>query len=218
MKSRIAEWILAQVLPPDRALSTVGDWMEDVDKRGNIWFWSCVFRTVLSRAWSDFAERPGFMVGLALRGWLYSWWLVVGTCFGLFVGICILVGVALLAGFLAHQINWHPSWPFHLPTQIPGAVFVQVWIGWCEFQAGRWIGRRAPGRELAAGIAACLTPIALLLSLRLLAMHFWGGEINLYMASHPYNPNSVPMLLPSEIFLLTGILWSRHKFLRSVAQ
>ncbi len=61
-KSRIAEWILSQVLPPDRAASTVGDWLEDAAERGPVWFWSCVFRTVLSRIWSDLAESPGFML------------------------------------------------------------------------------------------------------------------------------------------------------------
>jgi hypothetical protein len=57
-KSRIAEWILSQVLPPDRAASTVGDWMEDVDKRGNIWLWSCVFRTAIAGLWREIADNP----------------------------------------------------------------------------------------------------------------------------------------------------------------
>ncbi len=120
--ARVAEWILSQVLPPDRAVSTVGDWMEDAGERGPVWFWSCVFRTVFSRIWSDFVESPGFMVGLALRGWLYGLWLVVGTFFGLFVGICILVGVAMLVGFLVHQLNWHPPRMFHPLPQILSAL------------------------------------------------------------------------------------------------
>ncbi len=116
--ARVAEWILSQVLPPDRAASTVGDWMEDADERGSLWFWSCVLRTVLSRISSDFAESPGFMVGLALRGWLYSLWLAVGTGFGLFVGTCILFPIVLLIGYVASHLNWHPSWPFHPAAQI----------------------------------------------------------------------------------------------------
>lgn len=213
----VAEWILSQVLPPDRAASTAGDWLEDAANRGHLWFWSCVFRTVLSRVWADFAESPGFMVGLALRGWLYGLGLVVGTGFGLFVGTCILFPIVLLIGYVASHLNWHPSWPFHLAAQILEAIIAQIWIGWCDFQAGRWIGHRAPGRELAAGIATCLTPWVISFPLWLLAMHFWGGEINRYIASHPANPNPLPTTLPSEIFLLAGILWSRHKTLRTVA-
>ncbi len=68
MRSRIAEWILSQVLPPDRAASTVGDWMEDAPKRGNIWFWSCVLRTLASCIWSDLSEAPLTMARWGLTG------------------------------------------------------------------------------------------------------------------------------------------------------
>lgn len=214
--ARAAEWILSLVLPPDRAASTVGDWLEDAKYRGSVWFWSCVLRTVLSRIGSDFAENPLFLVGLGLRGWLYSLWLLVGTAFGLFVPVCILVAASMMIGVLAAPLNWHPSLPFHVPTQILGAVIAQAWFGWCEFQAGRWIARRAPGRELAAGIAACLAPWVLFLPLGLLVVHFWGAELERYAASHPTQPGSVPTTLPAEIFLLAGILWCRHKSLRSV--
>ena len=66
-QSRIAEWILSQVLPPDRAASTVGDWLEDAPNRGNIWFWSSVFGTAASAIWNDFANNPRFVLGLAFR-------------------------------------------------------------------------------------------------------------------------------------------------------
>jgi hypothetical protein len=191
----VAEWILSQVLPPERAASTVGDWMEDADERGPVWFWSCVLRTLLSRIWSDFAESPGFMVGLTLRGVLYSLWLVVGS-------ICILVAAAYLVAFVASQLDWRPSWHLSPSAQILVALIAQVWIGWIEFKTGSWIAHRAPGREFAAGIAACLAPMAFpMLSSFMLA------EINRFAT-----------LLPSELFLLAGILWSRHKFLRSVAR
>jgi hypothetical protein len=216
--ARIAEWILSQVLPPDRAGSTVGDWLEDATERGRLWFWSCVLRTVFSRIWSDFAESPGFMVGLALRSWLYYFWLIVGTYFGLILGVfIIMVPVALLA-FLADQIHWRPSWTFHPPAKILEALIGQIWIGWCEFKTGRWMARRAPGREFAAGILAYIAPMIFFFPLGLLATHFWGAEINRFVASHPDNPGSLPSLLPSEIFLFAGILWSRHKSLQSVAR
>ena len=210
--ARVAEWILAQVLPPYRAASTVGDWMEDAAERGPIWFWSSVFRTVFARVWSDFAESPGFMVSLALRGWLYSTWLMVGTLFLLILPMFIVVALGMLAGYWVRPLHWHPS------QTLVTAVIAQVWMGWCEFQTGRWIARRAPGRELAAGISACVTPVIFVFLIQLVAMQFWGAEINQFITSHPGNPGSVPTILPSEIFLLAGILWSRHKFIRSVAQ
>lgn len=208
----VAEWILSQVLPPDRSASTVGDWLEDATNRGHLWFWSCVLRTLLSRIWADFAETPGFMVTLALRGLLYEFWLMVGTFFLIVIGVSIiLVPVALLGSF-RNQIHWHP-----LPPAL-SALMAQVWIGWCQFQAGRWIARRAPGKELAAGISACATPLIVSFLLQLIVMHFWSPEINRFMASHPGNSGSVPATLPSELFLLAGIFWSRHKSLRSIVQ
>jgi hypothetical protein len=213
--ARVAEWILSQVLPPERAVSTVGDWMEDKAERGGLWFWSSVFRTVLSRVWSDFAESPGFMVGLALRGWLYEFWLIACISVGL---ISILVPVVLLSGYLARQLHWHPSWPDHASKQVLIALGGQVSAGWCQFQAGRWIARRAPGKELAAGVAACLTPMALFFLVGLVSMHFLASEINGFIASHPDNSVSVQTSLPSGIFLLAGIFWSRHKSIRNVVQ
>jgi hypothetical protein len=208
---RVAEWILSQVLSPNRAASTVGDWMEDAAERGAVWFWSSVFRTVLLRVWSDFAESPGFMVGLALRGWLYSAWLIVGSAFGLFVAILIATPVVLWLGYLAQQLHWHLSWPF------PSALVARIWIGWCEFKAGRWIARRAPGREITAGIVACLAPALLFFLMELLSMHFWASEINRFLGTHPDKTGSLPMTLPTELFLLSGILWARHKSIRNAA-
>jgi hypothetical protein len=155
------------------------------------------------------------MVTLAFRGWLYGLCLEVGTYFVLLVGVWILAATGLVVALLVHKLNG--QWRFHLARLILEAVVAHVWIGWRQFTTGRWIARRAPGRELAAGVTACLTPMALSLPLGFLAMHFWGAEINRYIAIRPANPDSLPALLPTEIFLLAGILWSRHKFLRSVA-
>lgn len=178
--ARVAEWVLSQVLPPDRATSTVGDWLGDATDRGRLRFWSCD-----------------------------QLWLIGGM--SLF-GICMLIPVVLVAGYLGEQLHWHPSWPLR------GPWIAQVWIGWIEFQSARWIARRAPGRELAAGVTACLAPIVFFSLVQLLATHFWGAEIDRFMASHPDSPGSTPGLLPVAIFFFAGILWSRHKSLRSVDQ
>lgn len=222
LKARIAEWILSLVLPPDRAASTVGDWMEDAAERGSLWFWSCIFRTVAAHIWNDFAESPGFMIGLAFRGWLYSLWLIMGTYFGFFVAICILVPVALFAGFLAQAVYWQPSWG-HVP-KIIGPAFTLAWLGWCQFQTGRWIARRAPGRELAACIASLLTPVIVGNGLALIVEHYWGPEINRFISTHP-GPDGGNSLTTFgafyyclDIFLVAGALRVRRKSLPVIAK
>jgi hypothetical protein len=127
-KTGLAEWILSQVLPPDRAASTVGDWMEDVDKRGNIWFWSCVIRTVVSHVWSGLTESPASVARLGLLGYArYS--LVI-------VGMAALWNVFLVSHY-HHAIH---RWPFDLAVHL-------TWFS-LAFQTGRWIARRARGREI----------------------------------------------------------------------
>jgi hypothetical protein len=130
MKPRIAEWILSQVLPPDRAASTVGDWMEDAPKRGNIWFWSSVIRTAASRVWSGLTESPASVARLGLLGYArYS--LVV-------VGMAALWNVFLVSHY-RHAIY---QWPFDLAVHL-------TWFSW-TFQTGRWIARRAGNRKVSA--------------------------------------------------------------------
>jgi len=146
MKSSIAEWLLSQVLPPDRAVSAVGDWMEDVDKRGNIWFWSCVFRTAVSRVWTDFVDSPGFMVSLALRSCLLAWLVYA-------IGTIVLIPASYLFVVL-FQILPSPH------TRI-AFWFLSELAGWTSVTAfgvltGRWTARRAMNGKMAACIACCI--------------------------------------------------------------
>jgi len=142
-KARAAEWLLSQVLPPDRAASTVGDWMEDIGQRGSIWFWSCVLRTVIAHVWSDVAGSPSTMAGLALPGYTrYS----LGV-----VGMAVLTD-ALRMSHYRHAIY---RWPFELGLHL-------TWFSWA-FQTGLWLARRAPGRELSACAALSLIGWAALL-------------------------------------------------------
>jgi hypothetical protein len=140
-KSRIAEWILAQVLPPDRAASTVGDWIEDVDKRGNIWFWSGVVRTATSAIRSDLTESPRLILALTLHSTVFSW-LVFGVTY------------AVLAS-MTHQ--WWTA-------RASASVTWNVWIGGLT---GLWIARRAPGEEVAVCIATSLVPMMVGILIRL---------------------------------------------------
>jgi hypothetical protein len=140
-KSGIAEWILSQVLPPDRAAPTVGDWMEDADKRGNIWFWSSVIRTAVSRVWSDLAESHRLVLGLALR----SSAPVLAHC----------VDATLWSLDKALWSQW---------TLVSVASLVGIGV-----VTGRWIALRAQDRKVAVCIAASLIP-AILIGLAALAL------------------------------------------------
>jgi len=137
-KSRVAEWILTQVLPPDRAASMVGDWMEDIDHRGNTWFWSCVLRTAIAGVWGSLTEHPATMARSGLRGYArYS------------LGIA---GMAFLT-YALRMSHYRPAtyrWPFDLTLHL-------TWFSWA-FLSGRWIARREPGREVSGCAAATSVP------------------------------------------------------------
>ena len=133
MKPRVAEWILSQVLPPGRTASMVGDWLEDAEKRGNIWFWSCVFRTAIAGLWDDFAGNPATTVGIGLIGFAR----------------CVLVpfGIILFTD-TAFGITSSSHWQFALTFYLLQA--------WWYFQTGCWISRRSRGHELAGCVAVSL--------------------------------------------------------------
>ena len=205
-KSRIAEWILSQVLPPDRAASTLGDWMEDVDKRGSIWFWSCVLRTVLSRVWIDLADSPGFMLSLALRSCLYSWLIYM-------IGTIVLVSGAYIS--ILFQIL--PS-----PHAYTAFWFVGELLGWTSVTAygimtGRWTARRANGRAIAACVACCIANLILSGAIRLGSNQFLSSEIKRSMASHAARTPWIVEELIFETGLIVGFLWLRRPE-RSVAR
>jgi hypothetical protein len=174
-KSSIAEWILSQVFPPDRAASTVGDWMEDADKRGNIWFWWNVLRTAVSAIWSDFTESPRFILVLALRSSAPVTYVLV----------------------ILYQIL--------LPHFVRKALLVQcallsvAWIVCLGVVTGRWIARRAPGREAAVCIAASLVPMVVIRLVTLFLPRFRSG------------PSIVAQGVVLGISLLTGALWLRRR-------
>jgi hypothetical protein len=187
MKVRSAEWILSQVLPPDRAASTIGDWLEDAPKRGNIWFWSCVLRTTTSAIRNDLTDRPFGMLGLTLRGCLVCallTWLAVSLWF-----------TAMSPFFIAFAICKG------LKIAIPGAVNA-IWLvsgtltglfaqAWCQYQTGRWIARRAPGREMAACLVFCL----------LLPMVFRLAGVVMTAAlyvTRPHIPLTMPIVIASN--------------------
>jgi hypothetical protein len=132
----IAEWILALVTTEDRAASTVGDLMEDAEARGAPWFWAGVLGTAFAILWRDLRAEPGKMAWLAARAWVFQIICVVGWF--------VLYGLA--DGF-SRQWRRSPGIPAWSSTafQVAGLVI--------SLLAGRWVARRAPGREMVACFA-----------------------------------------------------------------
>jgi hypothetical protein len=214
--ARIAEWILSLVLSPDRSATAIGDWLEDASERGILWFWSCVLRTATSQVWRELTDSPFFMASLALRGWL----------FGLFLSLAsfaLIIPVSILIALCTHWM-FHSSPHEQLFESILGSL-----MGWalscaCKFQTGKWIARRAPGRETAACIALSVVQLLLINLLAFLVVHFWGSEVERFVSTHPAyagTPLNPSGLFTSSIFfvmiLFAGAQWVRHKPLRGTA-
>lgn len=207
MKLRVAEWILSLVMPPDRAASAVGDWMEDPSKRGLVWFWSCVFRAVAARIWSDQAASPGLIVTLALGSWVYA------NCLTLLT----LVTLWLLAVLAAPVTKAFPG-----PVQdfTRGMAFEGCLVA-CAFQTGRWIARRAPGQEMTACIAAPIVQAVFISFLRFAIVHIRGGDLARLVSTnqaHTVEPSGSIYNVIVLLSLFAGAFWVRRKSLRSLAR
>lgn len=141
--ARIAELVLSLFASRERAASAVGDLMEDSPERGIFWFWWSVCRMAFSLLWHDLSAEPALMTRLAVRALvmsyvlLFVWLAVLAVCVGLCFGLLAIAGVVLpVPGSGAG--GWIASL----------AMLLSVFF--IRFRVGRWIGRRARGREMAA--------------------------------------------------------------------
>ena len=185
--AQIAEWILSLVTTPERAASTVGDLMESAPSRGR--FWLGVLRTGVSLLWREVAVDPARMIGLAVRGTLLE--------------IVMFMAFVILAAFLGGIVGavWYAA-------GIAGASHpITMAIGWVlagaigcvliPFQIGRWLARRAPGRELAPGLAQSILSAVF----TLMAAGFVGTNVFETVLSVMLGP--IPMF--------AGAVWVRRK-------
>jgi len=149
-KARIAEWMLSLFTTGDRAASMAGDLVESAAGRRGLRFWWRLAQTAASLAWKSIAAEPLFMMGLAFRGLLLnlSLWFLVSLAMvavalvGIFVaaaggGTAALAAIPKLSG---HKSLF--SFVFFVLATVTGFAI--------QFQTGRWIARRARGREIAA--------------------------------------------------------------------
>ncbi len=169
---RLAEWILSLVLPPDRAASVVGDWIEDASARGSLWFWACVVRTVTARITKDIADSPFYLTGLAIRGCLLNLWGMACCLIGFMV---LMIPAFVLTGWLAPT-----SWVKALGILVGEAAVLVA-----AFQTGRWLAKRAPDREAAVCVAMLVVQPMLYLAAGFIVWHVWGAQIERYAGNYP---------------------------------
>jgi hypothetical protein len=161
-KAALAEWLLSLALPRDRSAAAIGDWLESTGERGNLWFWSCVFRTLIAQVWSDLTDSPVHILLLTLRSYLFV--------FSLLAAIAL-----VLLPFMTLFAAWHllPPPKAHGTFEILAAN----WDGWASASYGSvtgwWLARQ--GKEMAVCVMSCLLP-AVLLSLSALTIPWFAGS------------------------------------------
>jgi hypothetical protein len=179
--AQIAEWILSLVTTPERAASTVGDLMESDGRRG-FRFWVAISGTLFCLLWRDFTGEPKRIVSLAASG-LAAFVLTVLLCFSvwrvLFGAVSLFLGPRYVWGFRA-------MWTL--------IYFVS------SFQVGKWLARRASGRELVACLALAILECAASIAF----WHFW-----------PEKPLRIVIGLTFDQMLqlpmFAGAVWVRRK-------
>jgi hypothetical protein len=181
--ARLAERILSLVTTPERASATVGDLLEDRRHDGALRFWSAVLITTLSLLWQDVAASPLRMARLAVLGLLLQWLLSVGTAIGYWLF------------YAAFKHTW--------PTIVATGVLMLL----AQFQVGRVLAKRSPGRELAPSVATTLLAVALPFLIVVLSRgraQFPTGEL---IRDAVYGPSPVLAFLsqiPFFLVLLAG--------------
>jgi hypothetical protein len=223
-KHRIAEKFLSSVMPTDRAASAVGDFSEVADDSWS--FWISITRTFASHVWHDLAENPAAMIGLSLRSLVYSNVLTLLVPL-VFLGMAliliapIVIGISAMFPSPAHPAS--PS-PHHYDSVITTLSYSAglAWTLFAGFQTGRWIARRAPGREIAACIAGCFVQWLIFALVGFGVMLEWGAQIERYLQTHSTNASSsalldLPLCFLCTTSILAGALQVRSRMTRTAA-
>lgn len=68
----IAEWILRWFVGKSRAVTIIGDLVEDVPEKGMLWFWAATFGTAFSLGWR---QAGGFIAAYYVGKWIFrAYW------------------------------------------------------------------------------------------------------------------------------------------------
>jgi hypothetical protein len=202
--ARLAEWILSLVTTPERASATVGDLLEDRTHATAVRFWGAVLFAAFSQLWRDVAAHPRRMAVLAVYGVFLELLLS-------FVAAAVLVVLSAVMALVASGVN--PGTQVTVGPNMPLGVFTaSTIVGWAlglaaQFQVGRVLAKRSPGRELAPCVATTLLAVTIPLLIRMLSggrATFPTGQL---IRDAVYGPSPILAVLsvfPPLLVLLAG--------------
>ena len=200
-RGRLAEELLSLVAPADRAASTIGDLLEEVDARGRLWFWQSVARLVLALLARDLLAAPLAMAAASA----FSWFLYMGLCLVLGLGGYVIVtliwggayvlahhtGLELLADVLRLRFDWPP-----IPAWTTYAIQAIVLFAIAPLQIGRSSAPHWRGHEMS---------LVLVMLLIWSAMAVLAPIVGVGIAA---TPRMMPVIVT---FVLIGILSARRR-------
>jgi hypothetical protein len=204
--ARLAAWILSLVTTPERASATVGDLLEDRLHAAALRFWGAVLFAALSQLWRDVVAHPKRMAVLAVYG------VFLELLLSFVVAAAVLVVLSAIA-LVASGVNPGTQLTVTVGPIMPlGIVTAGTIVGWAlglvaQFQVGRVLAKRSPGRELAPCVATTLLAVTIPLLLVMLS----GGRATLptgqLIRDAVYGPSpmlAVLSLFPPLLVLLAG--------------
>jgi hypothetical protein len=193
--------ILSLVAPEEVAIPTIGDLAEEASLRGGASFWPDVARTFASQLWRDLCDRPFGLARLALSGFVLIpiWSALLTIPFACLAAVII----SLLQGFGvlpvihpdAHttmgpmMIAANSSWMTWLSSALTYTV-APLFVGYSRAE-------RSNGREIAVALAS----IAVFGAFGFLGQPARIGGV------------SAPLPLISDLFLITGAILCRFRYL-----
>jgi len=154
--TRVAEWVLAQVTSRERAAAVIGDLLEKVPARGQLWFWWSVATTTVALVWRDVAANPMRMLGLAFAAVLLQ--------FVLFVPVVVL---SFLTFLVIAALTHRPQFPLWTSFSAIGMAIGWSGMALSQFFVGRWLARRSPDHELAPCVAYSILGLTFSMALAL---------------------------------------------------
>ena len=187
-----AEWILKLVSPPDRAVSTIGDLLEESSGRGPFWFWCAVLTTAASHVAQDFWVLRRQMLKLGIRGLLAN---------GVFGGTFFAIWTTIWRWIAPYHIDFNstyiPPWTF-FATLIVSITAAPFYAGW-------HIAGRSNGHELASAMS--MTSLLAFISI-VYTVH--AGSLVTHVAKpYPYEQNYLIVFFVQALFVVSGSLLSR---------
>jgi hypothetical protein len=137
LNASVAEWLLSLVASPEQAAGITGDFVEQAQSRGAVWFWWSVVRTWVALPANEVIAHPVEMGSVALKG----------------VGFLLLWQIAFLTPFLLLIAILNNLLPRDAVVWAVYYVLSAASVAISQYLVGKAVARRAAGREFSAWMA-----------------------------------------------------------------